>query len=272
MTEEQTKSAVAVNVDIGAKAELRAEIPAISSGRLIDALTDIIRPFSESRGLRADQIRLQREDVLIAVAKKARERLALENIPVQPVMNKTLVPLLENASLEDPADEDMIERWANLLASEVSDPGPNRRWCIKILSEIDSEEANILDEIYIEQTRSSIFNTENFTRSAADSEFQSMLRDAERASKEELRAIIHSDFGLSILFDGDHIANTNEFSLQDIPLGISLLHLQTLGLIWLNADSFVSRGVRSFLLNARLSPLGFEFVRNCRRADADSSS
>jgi hypothetical protein len=45
-----------VNIDVGVKAEakfdVKTEIPAKSTGRLVDALTDIIRPFSEARGLK----------------------------------------------------------------------------------------------------------------------------------------------------------------------------------------------------------------------------
>ena len=59
-----------VNVDIGAKVEaklnVKTEVPAKSVGRLVDALTDIIRPFSEARGLKADALRLQREEVAIS--------------------------------------------------------------------------------------------------------------------------------------------------------------------------------------------------------------
>ena len=54
---------VAVDIGLSAKASLEAkvstEIPAQSSGRLLDAITDIFRPYSERRGLKADQIRLQ---------------------------------------------------------------------------------------------------------------------------------------------------------------------------------------------------------------------
>ncbi|MGF6254385.1 hypothetical protein [Ensifer sp. LBL] len=267
MTDDKSKNPLSISIDVGARAEIKAEIPATSSGRLIDALTDVIRPFTESRGLRADQIRLQREDVLISIARKARERLVAEGFPTRAVPNKTLVPLLEKASLEDPSDDEMIERWANLLVSEVSDPGPNRRWCIQILGEIDAAEAQILDDVYFEHSKHSVFETANYTRRAADSEFESMLKNASLVPKDDIRGIIHSYFGLSLLFDGDNIPNTNEFSLQDFPLGLSLLHLQTLGLIWLNASSFVSGGVRSFLVCAHLTPLGFEFVRNCRRSD-----
>ena len=49
-----------IKVEIGAKAtvDLKAEVPKESMGRLVDALTDAIRPWTEARGLRADQIRL----------------------------------------------------------------------------------------------------------------------------------------------------------------------------------------------------------------------
>lgn len=94
-----------ISVDVGSpvsiKAEIKTEIPSASSGRLLDALTDAIRPFTEARGLRADQIRMQREDVLIEIARRAQERLRIENAPIKPVSNKFLIPFLEKASLED---------------------------------------------------------------------------------------------------------------------------------------------------------------------------
>jgi hypothetical protein len=56
---------------------LGGKVPSRALGRLtdsasrgLDALVDLIKPFSEARGLRGDQIRLQREDVLIEIAKK----------------------------------------------------------------------------------------------------------------------------------------------------------------------------------------------------------
>ena len=64
MNDETYKDQSMVKIDFGAKAEakleVKTEIPSESSGRLIDALVDIIRPFSEKRGLRADLIRFQK--------------------------------------------------------------------------------------------------------------------------------------------------------------------------------------------------------------------
>jgi hypothetical protein len=142
------KSPISVDIGIGAKAEIRTEIPSSSAGRFLDALTDVFRPFSEKRGLRADQIRLQREDVLIKIARKARERLAVEHLTPQPLPNKFLVPFLEAASLEDLRDEKLTDMWANLLAATSRTPHSKNSIFINILKELTSEEALLFEYIF----------------------------------------------------------------------------------------------------------------------------
>jgi hypothetical protein len=62
-----------LSVDLAARAEakleVKTEVPAASAERLVDALTDIIRPFTERRGFKADLLRLQREEVAIQIAR-----------------------------------------------------------------------------------------------------------------------------------------------------------------------------------------------------------
>jgi hypothetical protein len=142
------KPPVSIDIGLSAKAEVKAEIPATSAGRLLDALTDIIRPFSERRGLRADQIRLQREDVLIEIARKARARLAIEGLEPKPLPNKFLVPFLEAASLEDIQDEKLTSMWANLLADRAKNPHSKGSIFINILKELTSEEALLFECIF----------------------------------------------------------------------------------------------------------------------------
>jgi hypothetical protein len=81
------KSPVRVNLSAKASAtasaKLTAKVPTSSMGRLVDALTDIIRPFSEKRGLRADHIRLQREEVAIEIAKRAKVRAETKRAPIR---------------------------------------------------------------------------------------------------------------------------------------------------------------------------------------------
>jgi len=140
-----------VNVDISAgaslKVEIKTEIPPESSGRFLDALTDIIRPFSEGRGLRADQIRLQREYVLIEIAKLARHRAELKGLELQPVESRVLVPLLERASLTDEKSDFLKSKWANLLISASINSSPNSSLYTEILGSLDPIHVKILDKI-----------------------------------------------------------------------------------------------------------------------------
>jgi len=73
-------------------------------------------PAREALGLLADRIRGRRARTQIKVLQKTMAALSEANLPVGAVPAKTLVPLLEFSSLEDPGDEAMINRWANLLA------------------------------------------------------------------------------------------------------------------------------------------------------------
>jgi hypothetical protein len=145
---QKDRSNSGVRIDVGAsvEAKLTAEVPPTAMGRLVDAVTDSFRPFSERRGLRADQIRLQREDVLIEIAKKARERLAIEGGATAPIPNKFLIPFLEKASLEDPESE-LCNFWANLLVQASKAFDPKLAVYIDILSRIGPKDAKLLRDI-----------------------------------------------------------------------------------------------------------------------------
>lgn len=139
-----------LNIDLGARAEakleIKGEIPSSSIGRMVDAFTDVIRPFTETRGLKADLLRVQREEVAIEIAKLARKRIEVENAIPGPVPNKILVPLIEKSSCEDISDQSMVERWANLLASASIGAGVEPRF-IGIMEELSGAQAECLELI-----------------------------------------------------------------------------------------------------------------------------
>lgn len=251
---------IKIDVGLSAKAEIKAEIPSSSMGRLVDALTDAIRPFTEARGLRADTIRLQREDVLIEIARRAQQRARLENGELHPVPLKTLVPLLEKASLEDPEDEEMLDLWAALLAAETMDPGHNRRWCIDILASIDSWQARLLNHVANGKPQRTFFRIESFSRELASQEFSTQIEWASGKTRDETIRLLGQIPGYTLLFEGENIPNTEEFDLKDLGEGPALLHLEALGLLWVNATSFLGETDRNFILNAQLTPLGSQFV------------
>ena len=139
-----------VNIDISAGAKLnvdiKTEIPKESSGRLFDAITDAIRPFTEKRGLKADQIRLQREEIMIEIAQRAQERLAIENVSPKPISTRVLVPLLEKASLTDEDSDELKMAWTNLLASASRDGEKGVAIYSDTLSKLDPIHVKFLEE------------------------------------------------------------------------------------------------------------------------------
>lgn len=142
------KKSVAIDVGVGAKANVSTEIPSESSGRLLDALTDIIRPFSERRGLIADQIRLQREDVAIEIARRASMKLQIQGQAIKPVPTKFLVNLIESSSLEDQANDDVLEIWSNLLANASEEYSNNHYFALRMLKEMSPSEAAFFDQVF----------------------------------------------------------------------------------------------------------------------------
>ena len=144
MANEKTDISVDLSAGASLKAEVKTEVPSESSGRFLDAITDIIRPFSESRGLKADMIRLQRERVIAQIAIEAKERVLASGRDIEFVPNKILVPLLEQASLVEEEDSELADSWAGLLASSSMTPSPNHRVFVDILGKLSAEHLKYL--------------------------------------------------------------------------------------------------------------------------------
>ncbi|WP_417432576.1 hypothetical protein [Hoeflea sp.] len=153
MDEGSDKSPIKVDVGLSAKAEIKGEVPSSSLGRSLDALVDAFRPFTEARGLKADQIRLQREDVLLQIASKAQYRLALEGQQSKPVPLKFLANFMEKASQEDITNEILVDTWANLLASASVNERENHLIFLDILSRLDSKHVELLNFICFDRDR-----------------------------------------------------------------------------------------------------------------------
>src|SRR4051812_19777659 len=74
-------------------------------------------PSQELGAWIADHIRFRRWKSEIKILRKAREHAEKAGFAPQEVPLKTLAPLLEGGSLEDEDDDEMIDRWAALLAN-----------------------------------------------------------------------------------------------------------------------------------------------------------
>jgi Abortive infection alpha len=141
-----------VKIDIGAKlsAELKAEVSKESVGRVVDALLDVIRPFTERRGLIADNVRLQRAEVAYKIAKLALESAQLEHLALNPPPLKFTVPFLEKASLED-QDEELHARWSALLVSASTHYDARHLTFTDIMTRLSSDELKLIEEVCLSQ-------------------------------------------------------------------------------------------------------------------------
>jgi hypothetical protein len=105
-------------------------------------------PAREGLEWAADIIRGRRARTQIKVLSKTAKALKEAGLSANVVPDKTLVPLLEFAGLEDPDEEDMTSRWANLLANAATattaDVLPSFP---DILRQLDSAEARALDSL-----------------------------------------------------------------------------------------------------------------------------
>jgi hypothetical protein len=115
------------------------------------AWLDFISPITEWAGLKGDELRskralfrVQQEETLLRVAEAVRKRI--DGKQIKPVPPKILVPALEKASLEDPSDDAMIQRWAELLASASQDVAIQPRF-VGILGELAGRQAACLETI-----------------------------------------------------------------------------------------------------------------------------
>lgn len=84
-----------------------------------------------------------RRQIAQEVLSKAQEMLLDAGIQPRPVPIKTLVPLLQYASLED--DESLQARWANLLANAATDDKRVRSFFPHALAQFGPVEARLLD-------------------------------------------------------------------------------------------------------------------------------
>jgi hypothetical protein len=116
------------------------------------AWLDLFSPITQWAGLKGDalqcrrqQLRIQQEDTWLRLGEELRRKMVGLKV-VEPVAPKILVPALEKASLEDPSDDTMIERWANLLASAAQKVPVKPRF-VGILSELAGSQAECLETL-----------------------------------------------------------------------------------------------------------------------------
>jgi hypothetical protein len=91
-------------------------------------------------------LRLQREDVLLEIVSRAKERIDASQKASRPLPNKFLVPFLEQASLEDP-DGVLVDMWASLLESAAIDYDSHHIHFVSIMSQLSPKQGHLLQQL-----------------------------------------------------------------------------------------------------------------------------
>lgn len=122
------------------------------TAELTNALVEAFSPVTEVLGTIGDRVRVYRHISLLRSIKRAREIALEENLKIKEPSLKFLIPYLEDCSLEDPDNKELMEMWARLLASASSNKKAQRNIFIRVLKEISLPEAKLLEYIISEST------------------------------------------------------------------------------------------------------------------------
>jgi hypothetical protein len=105
-------------------------------------------------------IRYRRAPYQARLLMSAAEKIRESGLPPRAVEDKLLRAILEDGPMED--DEDMRNRWANLLANAGTGLAGVRAACPKILSELEPVEAAALDML-VDKTSFQTFRAERYS-------------------------------------------------------------------------------------------------------------
>lgn len=135
---------------VSAKLEFKGEVPSAPLGRAVHALVDAISPFTEGLGLIGDHIRVQRYEVAIKIANRAKGIVKANGGKIHAPPLKFMVPFLELSSLEDMGegrDSRIIELWSQLLADACTEYESEHLTFMRILSEVDGSQVRYLESL-----------------------------------------------------------------------------------------------------------------------------
>lgn len=210
--------------DKAIKAGIKGDQDAVSkffSGIVPDFIKDGV-------GILSDQVKLWRWSNQINIIKKAQAKIEASGLNKKQIPLKVLVPIIQNSSLEQ--DENMQDKWANMLANSATgsiEVSPNYA---AILNELSPIEVVILDKIYQEVNKEADYQKRKALQFDA-TKLKSMLN----VTEEKMDLIIENLFRLNVF---------------QSPAGQGVM---------LGNFPFVLRTTKLF----EFTTLGYEFVRAC---------
>ncbi len=118
-----------------------------AAARITNTIADLLSPFSEATGVIGDVIHYYRQDMALRAIARARDIAKETGANLQPVPPKFLVKWVEDASLEESENDELVDLWAGLLVSASTEFSPIHFQTRRILSELTLDHIGFLEMI-----------------------------------------------------------------------------------------------------------------------------
>jgi hypothetical protein len=244
---------------------MEIKIPEDASRDTLQFVQRLLGPVAEVMDFLGDRVRFYRWRSALKTIQRAKQMVDAAGIEPQQVPIKFLIPFLEKCSIEAD-DSELTEKWAALLAHAAAGPDAKLVTYVQVLSELDSEEAALLAHLWSGTNPHEVFRPANF-RSFTDEESGINHLASNPGFTRVLPEIqfVRSAGRIVYEWHEDDVPNMNELSLVGDDRVVKLLHLQSLGLLWVSHGVFQDSGKRVECIIGQLTPLGYDFVSSCEQ-------
>lgn len=255
-----------------------------------NALVEIFSPITNILGTLGDRVRIYRELSLLRSLKRAQQIAKEEGLTLAEPPLKFLIPYMEECSLESPEDNVMIEMWSRLLASSASNFKSEHNLFIRILREITTSEAKLLEYIVSGNTNVShkdFWHIEDVAHFWYDPYVYIKVRDciealpeplSDETDFEKLHSLIHEvtehpgsiihyleiSKGEKDVYPMESIHTSGRGPIDDDFERTSISILKSLGIIENYTSAEFWFGEYQFIIHAHhITELGAKFVQTC---------
>jgi len=147
-------------------AEIQVNLPEVSLPKgSLEFFQRILGPLAEAGDFLSEKIRFYRWQSSLRTIERAKAICEEHGVSVREIPLKTLIPLIEKSSIEEPQSP-LTDRWAMLLASAASDPKSIHPLYAEVLASLQNTDVILLDKIVEAGQFADCFDDEDETNTA----------------------------------------------------------------------------------------------------------
>ena len=252
----------------------KIEISGENARPIVDAIIDVFSPAAELFGWLGDSIRVHRTRTVLECFAKTKKIAAEAGIKLKAPPAKFLTQYIENCSIEDESDHDLIEWWARLLVDAGTKYDAKQVFYANVLKQLSATELELL-EVAV-KNGSGRYRLENVSEAEFVHDFNFPGDNIVLADKFERKQIIKSMNAIRSEFEMAGVIILDIFVDDEESRQIQATHpdyderelsswqiLQSLQLIRLSYRRFVSGTVEYRVRLALITELGAKFYFSC---------